>query len=180
MIFITVGSALPFDRLVQLMDRLAEARAIPHEAFAQIGEGSYVPRSIPFARFLPRAEYEARFSASSGVVSHAGIGTIATAMRTGKPLLVLPRSPALGELVDDHQIKTAQTFAKLGHILMFTGAEELPERLEELIRFVPRPRRPNAEGVARAVGQYLTQLLPLSTDPQLAPQQHRTSVETLQ
>jgi UDP-N-acetylglucosamine transferase subunit ALG13 len=173
MIFNTVGSALPFDRLVRMLDRLAEVGAIPGEAFAQIGEGKYIPRYMPFARFLPHTEYEACFRAASGVVSHAGIGTIATAMRAGKPLLVLPRSPALGEVVDNHQLRTAQTFSELGHILMFTGAEQLSEHLAELLRFVPRPRRPNVEGVARAVAQHLMALTPAKVDPSVAIAQPR-------
>jgi len=155
MIFLSVGSALPFDRLVEMLDRGVESGSVPDEVFAQIGAGNYVPRFMPSVRFLQRSEYDARFKAAIGVISHAGIGTIASAMREGKPLLVLPRDPALGELVDDHQIKTARMFADLGHILMFTEATQLAERLRVLLRFVPRPRRPNVEGVARCVGQHL-------------------------
>jgi len=165
MIFLSVGSALPFDRLVAMLDRAVESGSVPDDVFAQIGAGSYVPRFMPSVRFLTRDEYDVKFKAATGVISHAGIGTIASAMREGKPLLVLPRDPALGELVDDHQLKTARMFSELGHVLMLTEAAQLAERLQELLRFIPQPRRPNVEGVARCVGQHLGRLAGAAENP---------------
>jgi UDP-N-acetylglucosamine transferase subunit ALG13 len=160
MIFLTVGSALPFDRLVKLVDDAVAARIVREPVFAQIGDGRYLPANFEYQRMLPRPEFDARFAAASAVISHAGIGTIAAALRMRKPLLVLPRSRALGELVDDHQYLTAQKFAALGHVLMFTDAAELAARLEALKGFVPAPRKPNVEGVAAAVGTFLAGVFP--------------------
>lgn len=159
MMFLTVGSALPFDRLVEMIDAAAAAGVIKDTVFAQIGRGRYVPRSFESVPFLARDEYATRFRQSSAVISHAGIGTISSAIRLGKPLLVLPRCPELGELVDDHQLKTARTFEQLGHLLMFTDPASLEQRLAGIDGFVPAPRTANARGVAGAIGSHLADLM---------------------
>jgi UDP-N-acetylglucosamine transferase subunit ALG13/glycosyltransferase involved in cell wall biosynthesis len=159
MIFLTVGSALPFDRLVEIVDQAVRSNLVTSDVFAQIGNGSYVPTSFPSVPMLSRAEYDARFSAASAIISHAGIGTIASAIRLRKPLLVLPRDPLLGELVDDHQLKTAHRFEMLGHLLMFTDESSLRARMASLQSFVPQLREPNASGVALAIGSYLSSVM---------------------
>ena len=53
MIFVTVGSALPFDRLVQFLDeRLSAETGIEETFFAQIGSGHYVPSNFESIRYL--------------------------------------------------------------------------------------------------------------------------------
>ena len=44
--------------------------------------------------------------AAAAIVAHAGMGTILTALETGKRLLVMPRRAALGEHRNDHQLAT--------------------------------------------------------------------------
>jgi beta-1,4-N-acetylglucosaminyltransferase len=161
MIFVTVGSALPFDRLVRLVDNAVAARVITEPVLAQIGNGSYVPNNFEFVRILSRAKFDHSFESASAVISHAGIGTISAALRIQKPLLVLPRSRSFGELVDDHQLFTAKRFAELGHLLMFTDATELAGRLEELKGFRPVARNPNVEGIATVIEAFLAGLFPV-------------------
>ena len=45
MIFVTIGSMFPFDRMIRVMDDWA-ARNASQETFAQIGTGSYEPTHI--------------------------------------------------------------------------------------------------------------------------------------
>ena len=158
MIFLTVGSALPFDRLVRLIDDAASKRLITEPVFAQIGNGHYIPSNMEFVRILPRSEFDACFDRASAIISHAGIGTIGAALKVRKPLLVMPRSKALGELVDDHQLVTAEKFAALGHVLMFRDRVELIANLERLDGFVPAMRHPNIEGIAVTIGRFLSGL----------------------
>ena len=156
MIFLTVGSALPFDRLVRLIDDAVSERLITEPVFAQIGNGRYVPSNFEFVRMLSRTQYDARFDRASAIISHAGIGTIGAALKVRKPLLVMPRSMALGELVDDHQFVTARKFAALGHVLMFNDRAELIANLKELDGFIPALRYPNIEGIAVTIGRFLS------------------------
>ena len=56
---------------------------------------------------LPEA-FEAAFREARLIVGHAGIGTVLSAQRFRKPLILLPRRTALGEHRNDHQMATAR------------------------------------------------------------------------
>lgn len=106
MIFVTIGSVFPFDRMVRAVDAWA-AENPGHEILAQIGDGAYEPRHMPWERRLDRVAYEAAASRARLIVAHAGMGSVITAGRLARPIVILPRRRALGEHNTDHQVDTA-------------------------------------------------------------------------
>ena len=106
MIFVTVGSMLPFDRFVKAMDEWS-ANHPDEEIFAQIGGGPFEPRYMPFARMISPSEFRAYVERSNFVVAHAGMGSVIMAAEAGKPIILFPRRAALGEHTTDHQLHTA-------------------------------------------------------------------------
>lgn len=159
MIFLTVGSALPFERLVRLIDQALLQRPFALPVFAQIGDGDYLPGAMDYCRFLNRQQYEARFKASALVISHAGIGTLQAAISLRKPILVLPRDPNHGELVDNHQYKTAKKFEQLKHLIMLRTGDDVHSQVESALTFEPATRTPNISGVVSRVGRVVDDVL---------------------
>ena len=107
MIFVTVGSMVPFDRLIRMMD--GWSRAHPEaKVHAQIGKGEYVPQSMSWTRKVSPAEFESCVENSQIIVSHAGMGTVITAMQLGRPLVLVPRIAANGEHTTEHQRDTVK------------------------------------------------------------------------
>lgn len=164
MILLTVGSMFPFDRLIRSVDDMVGAGVIVDPMYAQIGDGSYEPKHIPFARFVSKPDFEKLIESCSQIIAHAGAGTIAQALERGKPLLVLPRLKRYAEHVNDHQIATARKFEELGHILVASEASEIPARLAQLKTFVPKRRTVKAHELAARVGAYLHSLEAASGD----------------
>lgn len=112
MIFLTIGTQLPFERLVKMLDEWANVNPdIP--IFAQIGDSSYQPMNFNFCRFLGRAEYEEKFNRATVVVAHAGIGSILNCLVSGKSVIVSPRLASLGEHRNEHQLATCKKVAEL-------------------------------------------------------------------
>ena len=72
------------------------------------------------------------------IVSHAGTGTILTALEMGKPILVMPRRATLSEHRSDHQVETARFFATAKKITVAFDESELFERLDG-IQLISRP-----------------------------------------
>ncbi len=105
MIFVTIGSMFPFDRMIRAMDAWAEAGR-GEEILAQIGDGAYEPRHMAWVRRLDRPAYADAIRRSRLVVAHAGVGSIVTAGELGRPIVVLPRRAHLGEHTSDHQVET--------------------------------------------------------------------------
>lgn len=111
MIFVTVGSQLPFDRLCDSVARWARSRG-RRDLFIQHGGSKLDFSPVPNAAFLDPAESRRRVEEATLVVAHAGTGTIMSCLRAGVPLIVLPRRASLGETRNDHQVATARRFAE--------------------------------------------------------------------
>lgn len=109
LIFVTVGTQLPFQRLVKAMDAWAGNHP-GKEIFMQTGDTAYQPRHCAFKPYTLPDEWEDRFRRAALLVSHAGMGTILKSLDTGKPLILMPRLAALGEHRNDHQVATATRF----------------------------------------------------------------------
>ena len=158
MIFLTVGTQFPFDRLVKSMDQAFDGRLINEEIFAQIGETSYKPLNFESVVSLEKNVFDKRLREASSVISHAGMGTITMALKNHKPLLVMPRLKRYREHVNDHQVATARKFEELGHILAVYDAKDLPNGIRKLKNFVPRERKANPEAVADRIHRFLNSL----------------------
>jgi UDP-N-acetylglucosamine transferase subunit ALG13 len=131
LIFVTVGTQLPFDRLVQVVDAWA-GRAGRRDVFAQIGPSRLRPAHLRWSRFLPAAEFRGLVERAELVIAHAGMGCILTALELARPILVMPRHAGLGEQRNDHQIATARRLGARGLVGVALDEGELAERLEHL------------------------------------------------
>jgi UDP-N-acetylglucosamine transferase subunit ALG13 len=128
-IIVTVGMQLGFDRLIAAMDALAPNLDMP--VIAQTGRGSYQPRNMEARSKIAPAEFEALVRKARLIVAHAGIGTVLTAARCGKPILLMPRRADLGEHRNDHQLATVGRLAARPGILVAMDESELAERIAE-------------------------------------------------
>jgi len=143
-IFVTVGHQMPFDRLVRAVDEWAASTG-RDDVFAQIGGAEYRPRHIKHAAKIEPAEFRRRMAEADTVISHAGMGTILTALEMGTPILVVPRLGRLMETRNDHQVATAQRFKVLGKVEVAMDETELPEALRQL---AGRSRNPTIQAQA--------------------------------
>ena len=131
MIFVTVGAQMAFDRLIGWVDDWA-ITSQRDDIFAQIGPSSFAPKRLRVLPFLDPPEFRRTMEAADVIVSHAGMGTILTALELGKPILVVPRLGSLAETRNDHQVATADRFAADGLIVAARTKEELTLGLREL------------------------------------------------
>jgi UDP-N-acetylglucosamine transferase subunit ALG13 len=128
-IFATVGSQEPFDRLIRAVDEWAVLHG-RSDVFAQIGDSTYCPEHIKFTKFLEPSEYNRVIHEASVVVAHAGMGSIISALEIGKPVVVMPRRGALRETRNDHQVATAERFGVRGRVIVAQDEQELAEKLD--------------------------------------------------
>lgn len=131
MIFVTVGTQQPFDRLVSGVDAWAAERG-RNDIFAQIGVSNYLPKNIRFVRFMSPAEYRQAISTASCIAAHAGMGSIISALEYGKPIIVMPKRADLRETRGDHQLATAKRFCGMRGIPVVYDKDELFDALDRL------------------------------------------------
>ncbi len=140
-VFVSVGTMMPFDRLVRAMDEWAAANPdVPVEI--QIGSGKYEPVHAKFARMVSAADYRQRVADARLFVAHAGIGSILSAIQAGKPLLMLPRLRAMGEHNTDHQLATAKDLGARPGLHVAADAADLQHRVSAMLADRAAPPAP--------------------------------------
>lgn len=132
MIFLTVGTQLPFERLVRAVDDwcMTSGRNDVFGQIAECGRGYYKPMNFEWLPYLEPKEMEYRFKTSSLIIGHAGMGTIISALTHRKPIVVLPRKSSLGEHRNDHQIATVTRLGQRPGLVVANGEEEIPHILD--------------------------------------------------
>ena len=129
MFFATVGTQLPFDRLLAGVDSWAALNpGIP--ILAQTGPTARRFAHVATVRELDQAAFRARFAEARLVVAHAGMGTILSATELGKPVILMPRLARFGEHRNDHQRDTAAEMARLSNVTVVEDGEALHAALD--------------------------------------------------
>jgi len=152
LIFLTIGTHEPFDRLVRALDNWAEQTPQqPHEIVAQVVSpisGAYKPRHFDMIPHLTPAEYEAQIAGADLIVSHAGMGSILTAFTHGKPLVIMPRRGHLRETRNDHQYTTVKSLGARPGLFVAQDETELPAVMDTALAAITGDTPPRLSGVA--------------------------------
>lgn len=161
-ILLSVGTQLPFDRLVKAVDEWA-MRCGRRDILAQIGPSDYQTKALNSFAFLDQGAFAALQAEASLLVSHAGMGSIITALELGKPIIILARDHRRGEHRNGHQIATLRQFRSFPGVFIAEDEEHLvallgradslaaspllsteapKEFLEKLADFIDKPAKP--------------------------------------
>jgi UDP-N-acetylglucosamine transferase subunit ALG13 len=145
-----------FDRLSRwIEDWLATRPGV--RCAAQEG-ASRPPQGALALGLVAREELLAHMRQATVVVGQAGPGTVIDAHQCGVLPLLVPRLPALDEVVDDHQVAFARTMAASGRALVAESAGELWELLDAVAADPAMVRTPAASADLVDVGRQLAQL----------------------
>lgn len=128
MIFVTIGTQAPFDRLIEAIDRLAPS--LGELVVAQTLGGSYQPRNIDLVDFISPDRFSEYVNNASLIIAHAGMGTIISTIMAGKTLVVVPRKASLGEHRNEHQMATAKRLESMGYVNVAYETGELEDMLK--------------------------------------------------
>lgn len=146
MIFVTVGTQLPFDRLVCAVDDWAGRQQPRPDVLAQVGDGRMDFPNLRCVRSLDASEYERRISAARLVVAHAGTGSILAALDRGIPVVIMARDHRRREHRDDHQIQTATKLEELKLAKVAWTGQQLADMIDAALK------EPRVDASARRAG----------------------------
>lgn len=132
LLFATVGTVLPFDRLITSVATLKTEGAIEEEVVAQTGVGGVRPDGLQSVETLPFDSVREILKDADIVVCHGGTGSLITALREGCRVVAVPRRSSYGEHYDDHQFEITRAFAMRGLVAVAETPEELRLALQQV------------------------------------------------
>jgi UDP-N-acetylglucosamine transferase subunit ALG13 len=139
--FVTVGTHGPFPRLIEGVDRLAAEGKLPRPIAVQHPGETKCPHADQRFESCSSAEFEEHLKKASLVLTHAGTGSIFSALEARRPVIALPRLAEYGEHYDDHQKEILKKLTELGAILGGETLEDLERNLNVLKTFEPNEIR---------------------------------------
>jgi UDP-N-acetylglucosamine transferase subunit ALG13 len=126
-IFVTVGTnEAPFDRLLHVF----ETSPPDEELVVQHGPSLIRPPGATCVDYLAYEELAETIRRARVVVTHAGVGSIMTALANGKRPVVVPRLREFGEAVDDHQVELGRRLQEAGLVAFVDRPADLPAALD--------------------------------------------------
>ena len=152
-VFVSVGTDHhPFDRLVGWIDDWLPAGV---RCLVQYGT-SAPPRRAEGIAYLGHEDLTTLLEQADVVVSHGGPSTITECRRAGRRPIVVPRSPGLGEHVDDHQERFCARMAGKGLITLAPDREAFTALLTRAVAAPEEFRTGPADGgeVAASVERF--------------------------
>lgn len=132
MIFVTVGSQMPFDRMIEMVDEWS-AQNPNQEVIAQIGNTNREFKNLKTYNLLTPKQFSTYVKNSDLMIAHAGMGSILTSREYGKNILVMPRQSQFKETRNDHQIATANRLKALGLLKSFESLDQLNSLILETV-----------------------------------------------
>jgi UDP-N-acetylglucosamine transferase subunit ALG13 len=133
-VVVTVGgnAHYGFERLVHSLHAVIPA---DWSVLWQVGPSDVSDLGIETVGSLPNEELRREIADADLVISHAGTGSILTALQLGKRPIVVPRRAAHGEHVDGHQNDLAAFVASEGLALVCEADEITLDDLEDSRRW---------------------------------------------
>lgn len=131
MIFVTIGTQVAFDRMIEAVDAVAPLLN-GKKIVAQVLGLKYQPKSsnITTLDYISPADFKNYIDKAELIISHAGTGTILSVSQMEKPLIVFPRSGKLKETRNDHQLATCRMLEKTTRLQVAYDQQQLKEKIE--------------------------------------------------
>ncbi len=130
MIFVTVGThEQQFNRLIQEIDRLIEAKLITEEVFIQRGIQSTSPQKCSSAESIIYDQILENMKKARITITHGGPGSIMLSLSFGKIPIVVPRQAKYKEHVDNHQIDFTRRLERQKKIIAVYEIAMLGEKI---------------------------------------------------
>lgn len=154
MIFVTIGTQAPFERFIRAVDEIAIE--IDEPIIAQVNGSSYKAQHIKTIDFLAPDEFNKYFDEARLIISHAGMGTIISALTKGKPIIIFPRLASLGEHRNEHQLATAMKFDDLGYVYVAYDKKQLKDlMLDRNLKVLHHIGNSASKGLIESISRFI-------------------------
>jgi len=124
LIFLTVGTQKPFDRLVKVVDEWASSQS-SCKIIGQIGNSSYEPRNMSWDKRITLKRYNEYLKSADLVISHLGTGTVLSCIKLNIPIIAMPRLAKYGEHRNDHQMNGIKIFLNYPNVNVVESEKDL-------------------------------------------------------
>lgn len=138
MILILLGTQHnEFTRLLDEVQTLINNKIINEEVVVQAGFTKYVSDDMKIFDLTDTENLNNLINQANLIITHGGVGSIITALKSNKKVIAVPRLKKYLEHVNDHQREIVNTFNEKGYLIGIQNVEDLSESIKKAKNFVP-------------------------------------------
>lgn len=156
MILVTLGTQdKGFERLLRQVDEEIKKGNIKEKVVVQAGCTKYESPNMEIFDLIPADQFDDLVSKARLIITHAGAGSILSAVKKGKVVIAAPRLKKYGEHTNDHQLQIVKEFADDGYILELRDFQKLGKLLEKSKTFKPKKFVSNTPNMVKLISDYI-------------------------
>jgi UDP-N-acetylglucosamine transferase subunit ALG13 len=156
MIFVSLGTQPnQFSRLLKELEELIKIYNIQDEIIVQIGHTKYESKLFKAYDFMDSSIFEEFMDKADVIISHAGSGSLFSAIKRGKKIIAVARLEKYKEHQDNHQTELARKLSQEGYLI--NGTWSLIEAWKKLDDFIPK-KFDFSNSVATNIKKYIDSL----------------------
>jgi len=156
MILVTLGTQdKKFTRLLDAIQKAVEEGAIQERVVVQAGYTPYQSSRMEIFDYLEQDEFRRLLQEADLVITHGGVGTIMTALKSRKKILAAARLAQYKEHLNDHQTQLLETFEKQGYLIYMRDLSDIRPYLEQAKTFQPREYASNTSHMISLIEDWI-------------------------
>ncbi|MBM7543073.1 PssE/Cps14G family polysaccharide biosynthesis glycosyltransferase [Amphibacillus cookii] len=158
MIFVVLGThELAFTRLLIEVEALIEENIIKDKVIVQAGHTKFRSDFMDIIPFVSYKQMDEWFNDAHYIISHAGTGSVLTALKKGKTVIAVPRLKKFKEHNDDHQLQLINVLGNEGHIIPCQDINDLKRAVQMAQSFQPKPFKSGKEKLCMILQNFIEQ-----------------------
>lgn len=159
MILLILGTQkFQFNRLLMTIDKLIDEKKITDRVVAQVGNSDYRPVNYEFKDFFDSNQFDLLMDEATVIITHGGVGSIVSALKKNKKVIVVPRLKKYKEHIDDHQLELVEEFQKRKYILLNTSLYDLYSDLRNIEHFKPNLYKKDSKRILYEIDKFISEI----------------------
>lgn len=156
MILVTLGTQdKSFKRLLEAIEKQIELGNINDRVVVQAGYTEFKSSHMEIFDYIDRDEFAKLLLEADLILTHGGVGTIMTALKSGKKVIGAARLSAYHEHHNDHQIQILESFDEQGYLIYASDLDKFDEYLERSKTFTPQPLVSNTQSFIKLIEDFI-------------------------
>ncbi|MEG0177439.1 PssE/Cps14G family polysaccharide biosynthesis glycosyltransferase [Anaerorhabdus sp.] len=156
MILVTLGTQdKSFDRLLKAIDKQIDEGNLKDRVVVQAGYTKYESKNMEVFDYIDRKEFSKLLLDADLIITHGGVGTIMTAVKSGKRVIGAARLAQYGEHHNDHQTQVLESFDDEGYLIYAKDLEKLAKYIEKSRTFNPKKIVSNTTNFIKLIEDFM-------------------------
>lgn len=156
MILVTLGTQdKSFHRLLEAIEKQIEQGLIQDKVIVQAGYTKFESKHMEIFDYIDRDEFAKLLLEADYIITHGGVGTIMTALKSGKRVIGAARLAQFGEHHNDHQTQILESFDEQGYLIYAKDLEHLDEYIKRSNTFKPKTLVSNTDSFIKLIEDFM-------------------------